>query len=314
MNRIQLNLKNTNTGKPANLLVKINGETYFNNIAQDELNLDYDLEACENLEFEIIKTGKTKDIVDANGVQSTLIDSIKVNGIDIKVEEFGTFHTCDNPYLDADSIQTNQLALNGTWKLKLPQFKMIGKPGKDYYPKITNSNYVDCDIACFGCSFTYGVGLDKMEDAWPGQLAKITGRDVKNFGAGGSDIAQILSRCQHFLENYKCNLALILLPHTLRKNGFDMGHPDLKELILHGYEHTMAILVGQLDSFIKKQNTKILFGAWIKQEDKLYKTTQVSKHLLPFLDFEQYPPCKDGMHPCIDWHMDFAKMVHQEIK
>ena len=314
MNRIQIKLRNTHTGKPANLLIKINGKTYFSDVANEMLLLDYQIDPCEHLEFEIVKTGKTKNIVDANGVQETIIENINVNGIDTKVKEFGKFTTKNNPYVKEDVLQTNHLSLNGTWNMVLPKFRMLGKPAKDYYPKITNSKYVDSDIACFGCSFTFGVGLDKMEYAWPGQLAKMSGRSVQNFGAGGSDIAQILSRCQHYLENYKCNLVLILLPHTLRKNGFNVGHPDLKELILHGYEHTMAILIGQLDSFIRKNNAKILFGAWIKEEDELYKTTQVSKHLLPFLDYKQYPLCADGMHPCIDWHVDFAKMVHQEIK
>ena len=41
------------------------------------------------------------------------------------------------------------------------------------------------DIWCFGCSFTMGTGVSR-EHAWPSVIQRLTGRNVKNFGVGGS--------------------------------------------------------------------------------------------------------------------------------
>ena len=55
-----------------------------------------------------------------------------------------------------------------------------------------------CDIVCFGCSFTMGTGVHG-KDTWPSQLASLTGLRVANLGHSGSSNDTVFRYAQHYL-------------------------------------------------------------------------------------------------------------------
>ena len=79
------------------------------------------------------------------------------------------FEQKDNPYTDDSSIQTVELSLNGIWTIRLPIYSILGTA--TLIKNKFRNNIEDCDIACFGCSFTYGSYVDYNE-TWPYLLEK----------------------------------------------------------------------------------------------------------------------------------------------
>ena len=55
-----------------------------------------------------------------------------------------------------------------------------------------------CDVVCFGCSFTMGTGVYE-KDTWPSQLESLTGLKVANLGHAGSSNDTVFRYAQHYL-------------------------------------------------------------------------------------------------------------------
>ena len=55
-----------------------------------------------------------------------------------------------------------------------------------------------CDVVCFGCSFTMGTGVHD-KDTWPSQLQSLTGLQVVNLGHAGSSNDTAFRYAQHYL-------------------------------------------------------------------------------------------------------------------
>ena len=208
------------------------------------LNLDH-------FYIEITKTGKTLELVKKNHEQVITIENINLNGIDLKTQEFGEFRIRDNPYVDDETLQTGRLHLNGKWRLELPKRSLVGT--FDPSNKKLRDEVGDCDIACFGCSQTFGSFLE-YDQSWPAQLQKITGKSVKNYGIQASNINEITSFVDHYVKNYKTDTILLYLPHTFRRQmnidgeikQIAMDDAQNKELVLHGEEHSIAVLSGNV--------------------------------------------------------------------
>ena len=196
MNFLEISLKTEYTSVPAHLKIYCSDELVFDNTIDKSLVIKKQFETPKVFELKIIKTGKNIDLVKKDHVQKVQIEKVSVNGINLKINEFGNFQVHDNPYVDDHTLQTVDLNLNGTWTLQLQEQKLIGQfdPAK---AKIRDS-IQDCDIACFGCSQTYGVFLDHNE-TWPYFLGKELGLDVKNFGVAGSNYNE-MTACRQYSQ------------------------------------------------------------------------------------------------------------------
>jgi hypothetical protein len=306
---------------PSHCRIECCGDIIFDSVISKDIELMHEVLDMDHFYIEIIKTGKTLELVKKNQEQVITIENINLNGIDLKTQEFGEFRIRDNPYVDPETLQTDRLHLNGVWCLELPKRSLVGTFDPD---RINLRDEVGgCDIACFGCSQTFGSFLE-YDESWPAQLQKITGKSVKNYGVSGSNINEITSFVDHYVKNYKTDTILLYLPHTFRRQmNVDGAIKQIatddaqnKELVLHGEEHSIAVLSGNMYEWLENisRHTKIYFGTYQTDEHELYERTSLKKFMFPFLQGDDYPKASDNLHHGAEFNQDLAKIFKEFLK
>ena len=321
-NKTETNLKISLSTKydsiPAHCSIYCCDELIFDSVVDNDLDIVHEVKLTHPFNVKIIKTGKTVEIVKKNQEQSIIIKNINLNGIDLKVAEFGEFHIKDNPWVDDHTIQTDCLNLNGEWRLELPARSIVGRIDLPHMTQRLRDPLEDCDIACFGCSQTYGAFLEYHE-SWPARLQEETGRKIRNYGRCGSNINEITALVDHYIENYKTDTILLYLPHTFRRQlevdgipqRIGTTDPENRELMLHGEEHSIAVISGDVCNWLDNisKDTKIYFGTWGSAEYGLYEQTPLKEYMMPFLEGNNYPKAPDDSHHGAEFNRDFAKKI-----
>lgn len=320
MNTVSIMLETEYDSVPSNCTVHVCGELIFDSILSKNIELTKEIDRFEQFTVKMTKSGKTSDLVRKNHKQTVTVQNINLNGIDLKVQEFGRFELKNNPYVKEETLQTNHLNLNGEWLLELPRRSLRGHLDLNKIMKEDLRDDIgDCDIACFGCSQTWGSFLE-YEESWPAQLQKITGRSVKNLGIGGSNLNEIIPFADYYIKNYKSEMMLLYLPHSFRRqiirdgkvsNILDTSGIETRDLVMHGEEHSISVLAGELRNWLEdvSRHTKIYFGTYQTDEHKLYKKTALKEFQFPFLGGDTYPKASDGLHHGAEFNQDFAKML-----
>ena len=316
--------------KPSHIKIICCGDVIYDDTITGGLDLTHTIEHFEKFKISIEKTGKTKDIsdkagtrwktrdiVDQNHYQDVMVTNINLNGIDLKIKEFGRFRVRDNAYVEDHDLQTNVLKLNGEWSIELPVRTLVGDVCDESWKKIKD-DFKDSDIACFGCSQTHGVLLDNSE-SWPYQTHRLTDKSVMNYGVPGSSMNEITALVEAYLKDHKAEIILIYFPHTFRRQMIKDGQlknigttePENKNLIMYGEEHSVASISGYLLDWLDKisRHTKIYFGTYQTDEYKLYQQTPLKKFMFPFLESSDYPKASDDVHHGPEFNRDFAKML-----
>ena len=317
MNTLKISLSTTYDVAPSHLKIECLGEVIHQGELTKSTVIEHETGRSDPLKLKITKTGKTKEIVNAKGTQEVVVELVNLNGIDLKIKDFGSFSLKDNPYVDEEILQTNKLNLNGVWTLELPILNLVGDITKQALSKMRNP-FSDSDVACFGCSQTYGafVGDDQT---WPSELERLTGKSVKNYGVSGSNINEITAMVDEYLGKFKTDIVLLYLPQTFRrqrKKGNETVNLDWRDeynrdLLLHGEEHSIAVLAGAFMEWLDNvsRHTKIYFGTYQTDEYKLYQQTPLKKFMFPFLEGADYPKASDDVHHGPEFNRDFAKML-----
>jgi len=317
VNKVKISLSTIYDVTPSHLKIECLGEVIYVGQLTKNTIIEHEIGRLDPFELKIAKTGKTKEIVDMKGQQEVVVELVNLNGIDLKIKEFGSFSLKDNPYVNDETLQTNKLNLNGEWTLKLPRLNLVGDITTGALERMRQT-FADCDIACFGCSQTYGAFL-KHDEAWPVQLGGLTGKLVKNYGVSGSNINEITAMVEHYLKKFKTDTILLYLPHSFRRQmNIDneiklIGTTDRenKELLLHGEEHSIAVLSGDMYDWLENINrqTKIYFGTYQTDEYGLYERTPLKKFMFPFLQGDDYPKASDNQHHGAEFNKAFAKLL-----
>ena len=207
MNTLKISLSTTYDVAPSHLKIECLGEVIHEGELTKNTVIEHETGRLDPFELKITKTGKTKEIVDIKSTQEVVVQLVNLNGINLKIKDFGSFSVGDNPYKDEEILQTNKLNLNGVWTLELPRSNLVGDITKDAFRKMRNT-FSDSDVACFGCSQTYGAFLGN-EQTWPSELERLTGKLVKNYGVIGSTINEITAMVDEYLRKFKTDIVLL---------------------------------------------------------------------------------------------------------
>ena len=317
MNTVRLVLSTKYDDRPSHIRIQCCGEVIFQDLITKDLDISHQISDFKKFNIEIDKIGKDKDLVDKKSDQEVTVNQVTLNGIDLKIEEFGKFFATENFYMNDQLLQTNKLFLNGKWIFELPARDLSGGVCEESW-KVMKDKFIDCDIACFGCSQTYGALLEQNQ-SWPSQLEILTKKSVMNYGVPGSNINEIMALIENYLKDYSAENVLIYLPHTFRRqeivNGklTNIGSRDdkNKELILHGEEHSVASISGDLCSWFDKisRETNISFSSYHRDEFDLFQKTNLKKYMFPYLENDDYPKAKDGAHSGPEFNQDLAKII-----
>ena len=318
MNFLKISLSTRFDSAPPLCKITCCDKTLFESVLDRNVDLEFDIGDFKKFNLEITKSGKTPELVKAKHEQIITVDRVNLNGVDLKTNELGEFSMTDNLYVEDETIQTDRLHLNGKWRLELPARELKGDVTYRLAELELRDVLRDCDIACFGCSQTYGSFLDKHE-TWPSRLKEITDLKVMNYGIAGSNINEITSFVDHYCENHKAGTILIYLPHTFRRQMTIDGEikrlmpldPENKELLMHGEEHSIAVLSGKLFEWLENisSHTRVFFGTYQTSENMIYQNTKLKKHMMPFLEGDQFPKTSDGLHHGPEFNQEFAKKL-----
>jgi hypothetical protein len=319
MSNLTISLTPTFTSQPPHCKIYCSDDLIYDSIISKKIKIDHNFDSNKKFVIKIIKTGKTMALVKKKHEQVLQINQIKLNGINLKSKELGKFEIKDNPFVDDRTFSTDILTLNGDWQLELPFTPLVGTADIKKIQTKIRDDIDNCNIACFGCSQTYGSFLD-YEQTWPYHLSKMLNTKIKNFGIEGSNINEIIAFVEKYLKNrYKANLIIILIPHTFRRqikienkiiNILAHGKEN-KELFDHGEEHSVATISGSLEKWIDSlsKKAKILIGIYQSSEYDLFKITPLKKVMLPFLNYDAYPKASDGLHCGKEYCKEYAKTL-----
>lgn len=321
-----------NIGKvPPRLKVSVASVIIFEGIVNKKMTLKYETELSRRLVINIEKSGKTKKVVDSREPQEVLISCVLLNGFDQHPDKFGIFEQKNNPYVKDRSLQGNEMALNGTWALDVPVF------GQKFIPELERmqrDSFENTQIACFGCSFTYGSYLDD-DQTWPHYL----GGDVKNYGVGGNSISAIVGTAHWYVSNFRCDKLIMLLPHVCRLQFHDQqkglwtfipfqgderngpsprkkiiedivmfGEPSL---IFSGYARRMKELLGE----INKKTDLYLSSYDMDTYNMVKKILPDDCKILPFYELsDKFDMASDKKHPGPEHNKIFANQIKPIIR
>lgn len=321
MNILSLSLSSIYDSVPPNCQINFCGKELFKGAIKGDLDLQFDIGTVGLFDLKIIKTGKTMVLVKNKEEQVLTIKNVNLNGIDLKTKEFGRFNIRNNPFVKDKTIQTDQLHLDGIWTLNLPERTIHGDIL--YHNVKLRDTLQDCDIACFGCSQTYGAFL-RNDQTWPSELERLTGKLVKNYGVSGSNINEITAMVDEYLGKFKTDIVMLYLPHTFRrqrKKGnetVNIGSWDYynRDLLFHGEEHSIAVLAGAFMEWLDNvsKHTKICFGTYHRSEYELFKQTPLKKFMFPFLEEDDYPKASDDAHHGPEFNQALAKTFVEFLK
>lgn len=323
MSNCKIKLSVEYTSLPPNCKIFLSDNLIFDNVLKNDITIDHDFKPSDQqIIIKIIKSGKNKDIVDQNHIQTINIEEILINNIEVKIKEFGKCNVRNNSYVNDHFLQTTNLTLNCEWSITLLSQNFIGYFNVEGKKHILRDKITDTDVACFGCSNTYGFCLDYTQ-SWPYHLGKKLDLKVGNYGIPGSNINEITAFVDYYLERYNTDLIFLLLPHSMRRqvneNGKTKNIPPHdnrnRDYIFHGENHSIINLSIFMESWLgKKSKPNILLGLYHESEYKLLEKTPIKKYLTPFLDVKEYPPASDGLHFGEKYCELYAECVAEHIK
>jgi hypothetical protein len=322
MHSAKLILEGVHTGPFSSLTIYAQDNLIFHGQAENYMEFNFPYPDINRFIIKIKKTGKTKEIVDKKFKQEIIVASLSLNGCDMHADKFGEFFQFDNTHVDDQKFNTDKLYLNGEWTIDVPIFDY-----KLNHSALHESNLRDVvahsDIACFGCSFTYGANLQTNE-TWPYFLSQklVKGRTVKNYGRSANSTQEIMATALDYAKNYKVDNIVCLLPHPCRMQLVD---PDTKKLVtllpsrasliekkfpqitknIVLYGETSLLFAGYVKIFkdiinqINSYNKKIYISCWNLEFYQLLESLSIDNiTLLPYYERDKKYPFADAWgHP-----------------
>lgn len=202
-------------------------------------------------------------------------------------------------------------------------------------------------IAVFGCSFTFGVGIDE-DETWHAQVKKLLKTDkpiqLINLGYPGGSINKVLKMYKFLTDVYAIDIAIFLLPTHWREEypehvnklgtSFHNFIPNVNPhgLLLHKWEefymfateetqiYNAVRAVSHIDAIGQSKNIETYFSTWdFPLYNYLKNNYLTKKQLLPYYEFlENHKGIKDGFardgnHPGPLSNQHFANQILEHL-
>lgn len=157
---------------------------------------------------------------------------------------------------------------------------------------------IDSNSIAFGCSHTWGVGVE-ADETWPYIL------NAKNFGVAGCSSDYIVRIAPNILDKHMPDIVYILWPDWNRfeyidNNKYHQSLPSDQNRIYFMETHTDDWLI---NNFLK--NTKIMRELCKNKNIKLIDMTLYD--LIPYINHADFwPLSKLGHHYAPSWHIKVA--------
>ena len=184
-------------------------------------------------------------------------------------------------------------------------------------PEFTLYDNSKMQVLCFGCSYTFGVGV-KNEDTWPEILRASnnlpTDAQIWNLGVPGSSNDSITRRIYHAVRTLRPNIIFVqwTIPHRrehVRENGdirkILTNHPKFWMDNSPEYRAYMTLANSRYDQYNWEKNV-----AFMEAYTKMASCTFVWNGIA---DFPFNKPARDTIHPGAEDHEGFAKLMYKTL-
>ena len=183
------------------------------------------------------------------------------------------------------------------------------------------------DVCYYGCSFTYGVGVE-LNSRWTNQIDSTMGLSSNNFGVEAIGIDEILNIFTITSRFVKMKRAVFLLPAASRQtiavpnNMYINALPMFDRLVRSPTAKHYSSIWHQLPTeyFIDRainsiqlivrlaelQNISCIFATWDHEVFDILPATKVPE---VFLNLAGATMGSDGLHPGPDWHTHVAQSI-----
>lgn len=194
---------------------------------------------------------------------------------------------------------------------------------------------IQLDLAAFGCSFTFGVGLP-LQDTWPCITGNMLNWSYGNFALPGSSTSKIVRTFEAYAEVNPPKTAIVLFPSfgreelILQQRNGEYGiyeyipnhtptydqvinlHKSYQKSIDFNFQEALAIKNFKLIKYIAAHhNIQLYVSSWDPETYKIVQESFDSKQVLPKYDFvSRNPPyARDGSHPPRSANEKFATEI-----
>lgn len=337
MHSATLVLEGVHTGPFCSLSIHAHNNLIFQGQAENHMRFNFPYPDVDRFIIKIKKTGKAKEIVDKKFKQEIIVSALELNGCDMHADKFGNFFQFDNSYVADQKNYTNKLYLNGEWNIDLPIFDYSANQSALHELNLRDA-VIPSDIACFGCSFTYGANL-QPDETWPYFLnCELPGKVISNYGRGGNSVQEIMSTALEYARNNAAKSVICLLPHPSRMQVIDPasntavtlypGHASplhaqfttlCNDVVMYG--ETSLLLAGYVISLKKIAHEITATGKklFVSCYDEVFYKALKNLHiddmiLLPYYERDSEHPCSDDQgHPGAIHNRLFAENIVKYI-
>lgn len=220
---------------------------------------------------------------------------------------------------------------------------------EDFDYKFSNLGFRDGDmpshvnLAAFGCSFTFGVGLPE-DKIWHRVLAKKQNCSTYNFGQPGASIKTTVDIFSIVCNHVKIDKAVVLLPtyhraliasqHLSEKNVVLVGllpninkqeweeDYDIDADMYYKYIPTAEFInkmkedIYMMEYIARHKNIELYISSWDPSTYELLKSLK-TKHM-KLIDQWTHPPdvkdvARDRMHPGMLHHVYWADKIQEQV-
>ena len=182
------------------------------------------------------------------------------------------------------------------------------------------------DVCYYGCSFTYGVGVD-LSSRWTNQIDKARGYSSNNFGVeaiGIDEILNIFTITSRFVDMKRAVFLLpaasrqtIAVPNNMYINALPMHDQLIQSPVAKHYasiwyqlpnEYFIDRAISSIQLIVRLaelQNISCIFATWDNEVFDILPEVKVPA----VFTYEGAAKGSDGLHPGVVWHTRLAQEV-----
>lgn len=198
-------------------------------------------------------------------------------------------------------------------------------------------------IAFFGCSFTYGVGIDE-NDIFPQIIGKNINKDIDiiNLGFPGGSISKSVRLFRYLVSVYKIDIAIFVFPTHWREEFIETNdnHVSYTNIIPNFEDRSFkkwSLFYNLMDNenmlnnmyknltiielLSKQHNIISLYSSWDRETYSfINEIVSDNTKILPYFKFLESMEnitngfARDGVHPGVKTHYTFASEVIDHLQ
>jgi hypothetical protein len=180
--------------------------------------------------------------------------------------------------------------------------------GRQHDPTYNDEN-AKYQIYTFGCSWTYGWGLEQ-EESFPHLLGDEE-TTIHNHGAGGTGLDfAVKTLSEVYIPESRRQIFIITVPHYFRRTWFDDGG-----VIYKAWEVKEKVNINEYNNYFNFLHNYELLNRFVGRDKIIWGTWDGDLPQDMFdVKFETYDLVEDKLHPGVKSHKQYAEKIKDVLQ